>query len=73
MKKNMGKVDRAVRALVAAVLIVLYAAGAIQGTFGLIAIAVAAAFLLTSFISFCPLYRPLGITTLRKRTTVKTK
>lgn len=69
MKKNMGIADRTIRTAVAVVLIALYATGVIEGTIGIILIVLAAVFLLTSFISFCPLYLPLGLNTLRKKNT----
>lgn len=67
MKKNMGITDRIIRTVLAVVLIALYATGVIEGTLGIILIALAIVFLLTSFISFCPLYLPLGLNTLRKK------
>ena len=63
MKKNMGTVDRALRILAAAVIIVLYFAHVISGTLAIILLVVSGIFILTSFISFCPLYFPFGINT----------
>jgi hypothetical protein len=63
MKKNMGTVDRLVRILVAAVLAFLYYNGTLSGTVGIVAVVVAGVFVLTSLISFCPLYAVLGIKT----------
>jgi predicted PurR-regulated permease PerM len=63
MKKNMGTVDKAVRILVAAVIIVLYALGILSGTIGLILGIIALVFIFTSFIGFCPLYTLLGLNT----------
>jgi hypothetical protein len=63
MKKNMGNTDRMVRVLIAAVVAVLYFTGVISGTIGIVLIALAAIFLLTSLVSFCPLYAPFGIST----------
>ena len=63
MKKNMGSADRIIRFLVAAVIAVLYFTGTIGGTLGLVLLILAGVFLLTSFISFCPLYAPFGIST----------
>lgn len=67
MKKNMGIADRAIRTVIAVVLIALYASGILSGTLGIVLIVLAVVFLLTSFISFCPLYLPLGLDTLRKK------
>jgi hypothetical protein len=66
MKKNMGIADRIIRLVVAAVLVVLYYNGTISGTLGIVLIALAAVFVLTSFVSFCPLYLPFGLSTLGK-------
>jgi hypothetical protein len=63
MKKNMGTTDRIVRVLIALVIGGLYFTGAIPGTLGIILVALAVIFVLTSFISFCPLYAPFGIST----------
>ena len=63
MKKNMGTADRVIRFIVAAVIGVLYYTGTISGTLGTVLLVLAAVFVLTSFISFCPLYAPFGIST----------
>jgi len=63
MKKNMGTIDRIIRVIIAAVIAVLFFTNQITGTLGIIFIILAAVFLLTSFISFCPLYLPLGLRT----------
>lgn len=67
MKKNMGNADRIIRVLVAVVIAVLYFTKQINGTLGIILLAVGAIFLLTSFIGFCPLYAPFGINTCKKK------
>jgi uncharacterized membrane protein YcaP (DUF421 family) len=61
MKKNMGTFDRIIRIIIAAVIAVLFFTNQITGTPGIVLIILAAVFLLTSFISFCPLYLPLGL------------
>lgn len=66
MKKNMGSADRVVRILVAIVIAGLYLANQISGTTATILLILAAAFVLTSFISLCPLYLPFGISTRKK-------
>lgn len=63
MKKNMGGVDRMIRIIIAAVVGVLFWQGIIAGTLGYILLALAAVFVLTSFISFCPLYSLVGLNT----------
>jgi fatty acid desaturase len=63
MKKNMGSADRIIRFIIAAVIAVLYYTGAISGTLGLVLLVLAGVFVLTSLVSFCPLYAPFGINT----------
>jgi hypothetical protein len=66
MKANMGTTDKAIRIVVAIVLITLNLTNVVTGTLGVILLVLAAVFILTSFVSFCPLYLPLGINTCRK-------
>jgi hypothetical protein len=66
MKKNMGNVDRILRILAAFVIITLYFMKIISGTTAIIGMVISGIFILTSFISFCPLYLPFGITTRKK-------
>ena len=63
MKKNMGNADKIIRILIAVIIGVLYYTGTISGTLGIVLLALAGVFVLTSFISFCPLYAPFGIST----------
>ena len=67
MIKNMGSIDRIVRILAAIVIAVLYFTDVLTGTLGIILLILAAVFLLTSFISFCPLYIPFRINTRPKK------
>ncbi len=67
MKKNMGTADKAIRILVAVVIAVLYFTNVISGTLAIVLGILAVVFILTSFISFCPLYLPFGINTLKKK------
>ncbi|MEO6305460.1 MAG: DUF2892 domain-containing protein [Bacteroidia bacterium] len=66
MKKNMGNMDKVIRILVALVVIVLYFTHQINGTLAIIGLVISGIFILTSFISFCPLYLPFGISTRKK-------
>ncbi len=66
MKKNMGNLDRMIRLLVAAVIVVLYLLNVITGTLAIILLILAAVFLVTSILSFCPLYLPFGLSTRKK-------
>ena len=63
MKKNMGTADRVIRVLIAAVIAYLFYSGTITGTLGIVLMVLAAVFVLTSLIGFCPLYAPFGLTT----------
>lgn len=67
MKKNMGTTDRLVRLVLAAVIAALYFMEIVSGTLGLVLLILAAVFLLTSFISFCPLYAPFGLSTCKTK------
>lgn len=67
MKKNMGNTDRIIRVLIAIVVIALYFSNLIAGTVGIVLLALAGIFVLTSLISFCPLYTIFGINTCKKR------
>jgi hypothetical protein len=66
MKKNMGSIDRLIRVLIAMLLISLYFTNVISGTLGLILLSLTIIFVLTSLISFCPLYALFGIKTCKK-------
>lgn len=63
MKKNMGSADRLIRVIIAAAIAVLYFTNIISGTLGLVLLVLGVIFLLTSVVSFCPLYAPFGLST----------
>lgn len=63
MKPNMSGTDRILRILVAIAAVVLYFSSILTGTWGVIALVVAGIFLLTSIVSFCPLYAMFGLST----------
>ena len=67
MKTNMGIIDRAVRIVVALVFVGLYFANVVTGTLAIVLLVLAGVFTLTSFVGFCPLYWPLGISTWGKK------
>jgi len=66
MKKNMGIADRLIRVLVAIAIAACYFTHLINGLTAIILLVVAGVFLLTSLVSFCPLYLPFGIKTNKK-------
>lgn len=63
MKKNMGTADKVIRIVIAAIIAYLYFTGVVTGTLGIVLVAFAGIFVLTSLISFCPLYAIFGIKT----------
>jgi len=67
MKKNMGSLDKTLRILVAVAVAILYFTNVISGTTAIILGVLAIVFVITSFLSFCPLYLPFGINTSRKK------
>ena len=66
MKKNMGALDRAVRILIAIILVILILTGKISGTLAWVLGIISVVFLLTSIIGWCLLYVTLGISTIKK-------
>lgn len=62
----MGKVDRNARIIIAAIIAGLWYMGVITGTLAIVLMVLAAIFVLTSVISFCPLYAPFKISTRKK-------
>ncbi|TXE14709.1 DUF2892 domain-containing protein [Algoriphagus aquimarinus] len=67
MKKNMGSVDKIIRLLLAVGVAVLYFTGTISGILAIVLGLLAVVFVATSFMSFCPLYLPFGISTIKKK------
>ncbi|HZY38013.1 MAG TPA: DUF2892 domain-containing protein [Mucilaginibacter sp.] len=68
MKKNMGTADRVLRILIAVAIIAIYFfTNLLSGTVALILLIASGIFIATSFISFCPLYLPFGISTVGRK------
>lgn len=67
MKKNMGSIDKIVRIVLALVVAVLFFTNVLTGVLGIVLLVLAGVFVLTSLISFCPLYLPFGISTCKKK------
>jgi hypothetical protein len=63
----MGSVDKIIRFVLAALFVILYFTNVVTGTFGIILLVLAGVFVLTSFISFCPLYAPFGLSTCKRK------
>ena len=67
MKKNVGKIDKWVRILVAIVIMALYFFDVISGTTAMVFLIVGVVLLLTSLLNSCPLYSIFGINTCKKK------
>ena len=67
MKANMGSLDKAIRVILAIVFAMLYITKTVEGTVALVLLVLGGVFLLTSVISFCPLYTIFGINTCSKK------
>ena len=63
MKKNMGSTDRLVRLLLSFAMATLALTGLVTGTLGIILLAAAGIFLLTSIVGMCPIYTLIGVNT----------
>ena len=65
--KNMGLIDRTIRILAAVIFGYLYFSGVVTGALGIILLVLGIVFILTSLISFCPLYLPFKLSTIKKQ------
>ena len=63
MKRNMGIADKGIRLLLAAIFIGLFVLKIVTGALGIVLLVVAGVFVLTSLVSFCPLYTLVGVKT----------
>lgn len=63
----MGTTDKLIRILLAVVVAILYFTNTISGTVAIVLGVLTTIFVLTSFVSFCPLYEPFGISTRQKK------
>ena len=66
--KNMGLTDRMIRIVAAVIFGYLYFSGIVTGVLGIILLALGIIFILTSLVSFCPLYLPFKFSTSKKET-----
>ena len=62
----MGSTDKIVRILLALIIILLYFTHLISDKLAIVGLILSGIFILTSFISFCPLYMAFGINTRKK-------
>ena len=63
LDKNVGKVDKIVRLILAAIFAALILMGTVTGIFAIILGVLAVVFVVTSFVSVCPLYLPFKLST----------
>ncbi len=63
----MGNTDKAIRLLLAAVFVVLLFTRVVSGIPAIVLFVLAVIFVVTSLLSFCPLYALFGISTLRAK------
>lgn len=61
MKKNLGSIDRIIRALFAIIVSILFFTDIISGILGVVLLVIGGVLLVTSFINFCPIYAVFGI------------
>ena len=66
MNKNMGTIDRTVRVIVALAVGILILTGTLTGALAIILGVLAVVFVLTSVVSFCPLYALIYLSTRNK-------
>jgi hypothetical protein len=67
MKKNMGTIDKTLRIIFGIIFGILYFSETVTGTIGIIILIITVMFILTSLVSFCPLYVPFKISTLKEK------
>ena len=63
MKRNMGVLDRTIRVLIAAAVVAIVFSNAISVTWAIVLMILAGVLVVTSLVSFCPLYAVLGCNT----------
>lgn len=72
MTKNMGSIDRGIRIAAAVLVAALYFSGVISGTVAIVLGVIAAVFILTSAVGFCPVYPLLRLNTCGKHSQEQT-
>ncbi|MGD1047436.1 MAG: DUF2892 domain-containing protein [Candidatus Krumholzibacteriaceae bacterium] len=66
MTANIGKADRAIRYLLALVVLILVVTRRVHGALAIVLAIIGIAMLITAFVNYCPLYPVMGISTLKK-------
>ncbi|MBJ2176373.1 DUF2892 domain-containing protein [Aureibaculum sp. A20] len=67
MTKNLGKIDRIIRIIIFIVMTTLYFSKTVTGTIGLILLLLGGIALLSSLVSFSPVYEIFGISTYKDK------
>jgi len=67
MKRNVGNTDKLIRYVISLALLSLFYFKIVEGTTGLVVVAVAFVLAITGLLGFCPLYLPFGINTCKRR------
>jgi hypothetical protein len=67
MKKNMGNTDRAIRMLLAGIIVILFSVNIISGPLAYALLIVAGIFVFTSLFGSCPLYSLFRINTCQRK------
>jgi len=65
MKRNLSNTDRIVRVVIAALFAYLYFAGIVTSGLGIVLVVLGAVFVLTSVVSFCPIYAMFKLSTFK--------
>jgi hypothetical protein len=68
MKKNIGNFDKIIRTVLAIAIIGAYVFQLISGMLAIVLLVIAGIFVATSFIGFCPIYLPFGISSCKVKT-----
>jgi len=66
MKANVGNIDKIIRITLAVLVAILYFTNVISGTLGIILLILAGVLVLTSLVSFCPIWAVFGVNTCKK-------
>lgn len=67
MKKNIGSIDKIIRMVIAVIFASLYFTGTITGIWGIVLLLLGGILVITSLVSWCPLYAPFSISTLKPK------
>ncbi len=66
MRRNVGSLDKIIRVVLAVLFGTLYFTGMTTGALGVVLLILGGIFLITGFISFCPIYAIFGLNSCEK-------